>query len=55
MLEDIEMVLKNPLHVAYYLDTDNRNSEIWVVPILVEPFDKGIDGTEGHKKDVKQH
>ena len=55
MLEDIEVVLKNPLHVTYYLDTDNRNSETWVAPILVEPFDKGIDGAVGHKEDVKQH
>jgi hypothetical protein len=50
------MLLRNPLHVSYHLDTDNRNNTGWVIPVLVEPFDEGVEGavgTEKHKEEDK--
>ena len=50
MLEKTDALLRHPIQVSYYLDTDNRNNTGWVVPILVEPFDEGVDGAVQKKK-----
>jgi hypothetical protein len=42
--------LNRPLSARYHLDTDNRNNKNWVVPILVEPFDEGVEGALGAEK-----
>jgi hypothetical protein len=46
-VEDLAARLKHPLRVRYHLDTDLRNNKNWVVPILVEPFDEGVEGAVG--------
>jgi hypothetical protein len=51
MVEEADAMLRNPLHVSYHLDTDNRNNKGWVVPILVEPFDEGVEGAVGAQED----
>ncbi|MFC1725399.1 hypothetical protein ACFL4T_07210 [candidate division KSB1 bacterium] len=53
ILEDISAHLNHPLEVMYYLDTDNRNNKSWVIPILVEPFDEGVEGAVGGDKKKK--
>ncbi len=50
MIENTDTLLRHPLHVSYYLDTDNRNNTGWVIPILVEPFDEGVKGAVGKEK-----
>ena len=50
MLENTDTVLRHPLHVSYYLDTDNRNNTGWIVPILTEPFEEGVEGAVGKEK-----
>ena len=50
MLETTDRLLRNPLHVSYHLDTDNRNNTGWVIPVLVEPFDEGVKGAVGTEK-----
>jgi hypothetical protein len=54
ILEDISAHLNHPLEGMYYLDTDNRNNKAWVVPILVEPFDEGVEGAVGGDKKKKK-
>jgi len=46
-LDELHSTMRHPLHVSYHLDTDNRNNTGWVVPILVEPFDEGVEGAVG--------
>ena len=45
-----DILLRHPLRVTYHLDTDNRNNPAWLVPILTEPFDEGVNGAVGGKK-----
>jgi hypothetical protein len=46
-----DILLRHPLRVTYHLDTDNRNNPAWLVPILTEPFDEGVSGAVGGKKE----
>ena len=50
IVEEYDALLRHPLHASYSLDTDNRNNPGWVVPILVEPFDEGVEGAVGKKE-----
>ncbi len=50
LLEKTDSILRHPLHVSYYLDTDNRNNTGWIVPILTEPFEEGVEGAVGKEK-----
>jgi len=52
-IENVAKKLNHPLNVMYYLDTDTRNNKSWVVPILVEPFDEGVEGAVGQPEKKK--
>lgn len=54
MIEQTDVALRHPLHVSYHLDTDNRNNTGWVIPILVEPFDEGVEGAVGKEKNKEK-
>ena len=46
-IETLHRKLTRPLHARVFHDTDPRTSKGWVVPILVEPFDEGVEGAIG--------
>ncbi|MEW6741497.1 MAG: hypothetical protein AB1486_01960 [Planctomycetota bacterium] len=55
--EPIEMLrrkLSAPLQATVQLDTDPRTPKGWVVPILVEPFDEGVEGALGESRSKEE-
>ena len=44
---DLQALLTQPLRTRVFHDTDARTPKGWVVPILTEPFDEGVEGAIG--------
>ncbi len=53
-IETARRTLTKPLHVWVHHDTDPRTPKGWVVPILVEPFDEGVEDAIGGAADEKE-
>ncbi len=49
-LQDLRALLREPLGVRVFHDTDQRTPKGWVAPILTEPFDEGVDGAIGDRR-----
>jgi hypothetical protein len=44
-------MLKYPLHITEIMETYPESPEGWIVPILTEPFEEGVEGAlKGIKK-----
>lgn len=46
-VSELQALLTAPLGTRVFLDTDARTPKSWVVPILTEPFDEGVEGAIG--------
>jgi len=44
---ELQALLTQPLRTRVFHDTDARTPKGWVVPILTEPFDEGVEGAIG--------
>ncbi len=51
VIETYRRKLANPLHARIFHDTDPRTTKGWVVPILTEPFDEGVEGAVGGEEE----
>jgi hypothetical protein len=50
-IEDFYAMLRNPLHIEEIMETFPESPEGWLVPILTEPFEEGVeDALKGKKK-----
>ena len=50
-IEDYYTMFKNPLHIEEIMETFPESPEGWLVPILTEPFEEGVeDALKGKKK-----
>ena len=43
-------MLKHPLSIVEVMETYPESPEGWLVPILTEPFEEGVEGALGGKK-----
>ena len=43
-------MFKSPLSVQESIETYAENPEAWIVPILTEPFEEGVEKAIGGKK-----
>jgi hypothetical protein len=51
-VEQYRKQLSNPLHVVEWMRTNPRTPEHWVMPILTQPFDEGVEGAVSAHKPV---
>ncbi len=51
-IESLQKKLSKPLEVVEWQRTNARTPEKWVMPILTQPFDEGVEGAVSAQKEV---